>query len=132
MVKSNFIPLFSKLAHNFFMLKAMARKAKFETIEEGAEDFVSHTDSVKVMCCSSLKEFFSMLQTPVRVLQNHLHKENLSLSVRVAVYQKGQMKRVMDAFSEYRLVHYDSQPDFLSIFTHAMSNCLLNQQFRDR
>ena len=27
-VKSNFIPLFSKLAHNFFMLKAMARKAK--------------------------------------------------------------------------------------------------------
>ena len=119
-------------------------KVTFETIEEGAEDFVKHTDSVRVMCCSSLKEFFSMPQTPVRVLQNHRHKEDLSLAVRVAVYQKGQLRRVMDVFSEYRfyiqdsfykdyrLAHYDSQPNFLTSLTHAMSNCLLNLQLRDR
>lgn len=116
----------------------------FDTIEEGKDDFVSHREQTKLMCCSSLKEFFCQREMPVRILQQHRGKEDVSLAIRVAVYQKGNLQRVMDAFTDYHFyiqdsfykdfsaAKYDCQPAFLSSFTNAVGNCLTGTQVRDR
>lgn len=116
----------------------------YETMDEGKDEWIKHTHHARVMCCSSLKEFFCHGGTPVKILENHRNKEDISLAVRVAVYQKGSLKRVMDAFSGYQFyiqhsfykdytqANYRTQPSFLTSFTNAMSNCLLNRQMRDR
>jgi len=98
----------------------------------------------KVMCCSSLKEFFCNNDTSALILRNHREKEDVDLAARVAVYQRGDRKKVMDVFSNYQfyiqdsfyqdfcVAHYESQPNFLSSFTNAIGNCLTGTQIRDR
>ena len=98
----------------------------------------------RVKCCSSLKEFFCDNDTSTVILRNHKKKSDIDLAVRVAVYQRGDRKKVMDVFSNYQFyiqdsfykdfcgAHYESQPNFLGSFTNAMGNCLTGSQERDR
>lgn len=98
----------------------------------------------RVKCCSSLKEFFCDNDTSTVILRNHKKKSDIDLAVRVAVYQRGDRKKVMDVFSNYQFyiqdsfyqdfcgAHYESQPNFLGSFTNAMGNCLTGTQERDR
>lgn len=131
--------LFSKEVQGNFVLDV-----EFDMIDYQNDTIVSKSDTINVICYSSLRDFFKNGDTPFRILRTQKHKNDLSLAIRVAVYQKGLLKTIQEAFSnydfyiqnsfykDYQQAHYDSQPNFLSSFVDAMGNCLLGNNMRDR
>ena len=117
---------------------------EFDMIDYQCDKIISKSDAINVLCCSSLKDFFKNRETPFKILRTHRHKNDLSLAIRIVVYQKGALDSIQEAFSKYNFyiqntfyrdyqqAHYDSQPRFLSSFVDAMGNCLLGNNMRDR
>ena len=102
------------------------------------------TDQVSMVCCSSLKDFFSSKETPNRILHGTSCKDDISLAVRVAVYQNGCLKKVMDTYRNYDFkiqksfyadfctAHYFDNDTVLTSLMEAMSHTLLNKNMAKR
>lgn len=113
-------------------------------IEEGGElKEIRKEDNVRVLCRPSLAGFFKDKNTPVDILSTSDEIDDISLAIRVSVYQNGNLKRVMEAYDNYTFWiqntfhrdytgnHYLSQPSFLTSFKDSMSHSLLNMNLGD-
>lgn len=117
---------------------------EYSTLEDDKEDFTSHKDKVVIRCHSSLKDFFKSTSTPDNILSNVKSKDDLSLAIRVSVYQRGNLKKwaesidnynftIQDSFyKDYRDAHYDSNTTIKNRLMEEMSNVLLNNHLENR
>lgn len=111
----------------------------YQTIieEDGKLKEVVKNDNVKIYCQSSLVNFFKDNDSPLAILQQTDSKDDLSLAVRVAVYQNGRLKMVADTLDKFNFViqdsfmkefntnHYQSNSTVLNSLMEAMSHTLL-------
>ena len=100
-------------------------------------------EKVKMLCKSSLADFFKDKNSPLSILKKSDTVSDICLAIRVSVYQNGNLKKVMDAFDNYNFKiqdsfhkdytnnHYLSQSSFLVSFADSMSHSLLNTNLCD-
>lgn len=112
--------------------------------KEGEIEEVTKTDNAKVLCKSSLAEFFRCNTAPRSILTKEDDKNAIALAARIAVYQKAGLQRVMESFDkveiriqdtfidDYQNNHYKAQPSFLNSFVESISDTILNMNIRDR
>lgn len=117
---------------------------EYQTIEEGQDDYVVNHDSVKIKCHSSLKDFFQNKNTPNTLLSNVTVKKDLSLAIRVSIYQNGGLKKWEDSFDKYDFTiqdsfykdycdaHYCDNPTIKNRLMTEISNVLLNKHLDNR
>ncbi len=111
--------------------------------DDGELKEVVHKDKVKIVGKSSLADLFKDKDMPLAILKCSDSISDLYLAIRIAVYQNGNLKKVMDAFDNYNFRiqnsfhkdytgnHYMSQVSFLTSFTDSMSHSLLDMNIRD-
>lgn len=118
---------------------------KYNTIieDDGELKETVHEDKVEIVCKSSLADLFKDKDMPLAILKCSESINDLYLAIRIAVYQNGNLKKVMDAFDNYNFKiqdsfhknytdnHYMSQISFLTSFTDSMSHSLLGMNMRD-
>lgn len=112
---------------------------QYQTIVEENNELreVVKNDNVKIYCRSSLADFFKDSKTPLTILHQTDTKDDLSLAIRVSVYQKGSLKKVADSIDKYHFViqdsflkefntnHYQVNDSLLNSLMEAMSHTLL-------
>lgn len=136
---NSFIVFGKNISHNINL------NVKYLTIEGEGDDMreVPYDKTVNIYCRPSLADFFRDSEAPNKILTASDSIDDISLAVRVAVYQNGSLTRVMDAYQNYKFRiqntfhkdytgnHYIDQPSFLTSFKDAMSHSLLNMNLVD-
>ena len=118
---------------------------EYQTLEGTGDDMreVMVRDSMRIICRSSLAGFFKNADTPVNILCQAETVRDLSLAIRVSIYQNGSLPRVMDSFnydfhiqksfmSDFNTAHYQTDTSIQRSLMEAMSHTLLNMNMSKR
>lgn len=120
---------------------------KYDTIEKfaGKDEYVCKEDNAKILCRSSLPEFFKDKKTPNDILKKAKCVDDIKLAMRVAVYQNAKLGKVADSLKydfviqksfmqDFNKWHYQSDESFQRSLMEATSQTLINDKnnLRDR
>lgn len=120
---------------------------KYDTIEKvkGEDEYVSKEDNAKILCRSSLPELFKDKNSPNDILKKARKIEDITLAMRVAVYQNANLKKVADSLKydfviqksfmqDFNKWHYQADESFQRSLMEATSQTLIDDKnnLRDR